>query len=157
MEPGNLVKISFRVDPKLGGGVVGESLWAEQVGRDRFRLANIPFHVHDVSYRDVVFGRRRRTGVLTFAGVSLRGGHSTCWIALHVARDSAAFADRWARLRELGCGCENAGAILAVDVPPAADFGAVVNLLEEGFGAGAWDYEVAHRGHTIAEGKEDTP
>jgi hypothetical protein len=149
-----MVKISFPVRPELGAGIVGESLWAEQVGRDRYRLANIPFNVHGVSYHDVVFGRRRRTGVLAFAGVSLRGGHSTCWIARRVEAGTAAFRDRWAPLRELGCGYESAGPLHAIDVPPSADFAIVEALLEAGFAAGVWDYEIAHRAHALADGEE---
>jgi hypothetical protein len=151
MAMGNLVKISFRLDPKLHGGVVGESLWAEQVGRNRFRLDNTPFSVHDVSYRDVVFGRRGRDGRLRFAGISLRGGHSTCWIAARDELESAPFQDRWKRLRELGCKAERAVRLLAVDVPPATDFAAVEELLEAGFVADVWEYEIAHCGHAVGE------
>jgi hypothetical protein len=148
--PGEMVKISFRIAPDRGGGIVGESPWAERVSANRFRIANIPVYVHGVSFRDVVFGRRRRDGVLAFAGVSLRGGHSTVWIAPRLEPDSEVFRRRWAQLRELGCGCERAGRVLAVDVPPGADFPAVEDQLEAGFVAGDWDYEIAHCGHPAA-------
>lgn len=150
MTTGKMVKISFRLDPKRHGGMVGESMWAEQVGRNRFRLDNIPFSVHGVSYRDVVFGRLGRTGRLTFAGVSLRGGHSTCWIAARDEPKSAELEDRWSRLRELGCKAERAERLLAVDVPPATDFAEVEALLEAGFVANVWDYEIAHCGHAAS-------
>ena len=147
MATGEMVKITFRVEPDRGNGIVGETLWAEQVGPGRFRLANTPFYVLGLSCRDVVFGRRRRSGVLAFAGASLRGGHSTVWIALHVDWDAAVFRSRWAQLHEHGCRYESAGRFLAVDVPSAADFSVVEALLEAGAVADLWDYEVAHCGH----------
>lgn len=148
--PGEMVKISFRIDPERGGGIEGESLWAERVGTNRFRIANIPVYVPGVSFRDVVFGRRRRDGVLVFAGVSLRGGHSTVWVAPRVEPDTEAVRSRWAQLRELGCGWERAGRLRAVDVPPGADFATVEAQLEAGFVAGDWDYEIAHCGQPAA-------
>lgn len=87
-----------------------------------------------MSHRDVVFVLRRRSGGLAFAGVSLRGGHSTVWIALRVDRDAATFRSRWAQLKVLGCGYESAGRLLAVDVPSAADFGLTVRPSRAGAG-----------------------
>ncbi len=148
-----MVRIAFRIDAAEGGGIVGETLWAERVGVDRFRLANTPFYVRGVSYRDVVFGRRGRSGVLAFNGVSLRGGHSTLWMALRVDPSAEAFRSRWAELHEIGCGYESSGRFLAVDVPPATDFRTVEERCEAGAAAGVWDYEVAHCGHP-AGGRE---
>jgi hypothetical protein len=146
---GEMLKILVRVPPQDRQGVVAETMWGERVGADRFRLANTPFWVRDLSYRDVVFARVRR-GLLTFTGVSLRGGHSTCWIVLRVARTDEAFVRRWAKLHEIGCTCEGDGRrTFAVDVPPGAPFEVVEGLLEDGADAGTWDYEVAHRGHPV--------
>ncbi len=143
-----MVKITFRLNPRESDGIVDETMWAERVDADRFRLANTPFWVRDVSNRDVVFARARRNGSLTFTGVSLRGGHSTCWVALRVARGSEDFRRRWAELEALGCGCERGGSCMfAIDVPPSAAWGAVERMLEAGAVDEVWYYEVAHRGH----------
>jgi hypothetical protein len=144
---GEMVKMLVRVPPQDRQGITAETMWAERVGADRFRLANTPFWVRDLSFRDVVFARVRR-GILTYAGVSLRGGHSTCWMVIRVARTDEAFVRRWARLHELGCRYEGAGGrTFAIDVPPEAPFDLVESLLEAGADGGIWDYEVAHRGH----------
>ncbi|HEY6001603.1 MAG TPA: DUF4265 domain-containing protein [Anaeromyxobacter sp.] len=153
-----MVKISFRIDPERSGGMVGETLWAERVGADRFRLASIPFFVRGVSYRDVVFGRPGRYGVLTFRGVSIRGGHSTCRMFVGVDLKSAVFRERWAELHGLGCGYEGAGGhTLALDIPPEADLDTVLGMLEAGAAAGLWEYEMAHCGHPVGERGGPTP
>jgi hypothetical protein len=148
MTTATLVKISFRVEPDRSRGIVSETLWAEHVGGNRFRLANTPFLVRGVSYRDVVFGRCGRHGVLTFAGVSLRGGHSTCWLDLRAERDTERFRTHWAQLHALGCSYEGNGQrSYAVDIPPSADFAVVEAMLEAGVASRIWAYEVSHRGH----------
>jgi uncharacterized protein DUF4265 len=146
---GEIVMILVRVPPEDRQGITAETLWAERVGTDRFRLGNTPFWVRDLSYRDIVFARVRR-GLLTYAGVSLRGGHSTCWMVLRVERTDEAFVARWARLHDLGCRYEGDGRrTLAIDVPPEASFDLVERLLEAGADDGVWDYEVAHRSHPV--------
>lgn len=147
MANGEMAPITFRVDPDFRPGMVDETMWGERVGADRFRISNTPFWVRDLSYRDVVFVRVRR-GRLVYAGVSLRGGHSTCWMMLRVPRESEAFTRRWATLHDLGCRYEGDGRrSLAIDVPPGADLDVVEQLLETGADDGTWHYEVAHRGH----------
>ncbi len=145
MTNGEMAEITFRVDPEFGRG--SEWMWGERIGADRFRLSNTPWWVRGVSYRDVVFARVRR-GRLAYAGVSLRGGHSTCWMVLRVARDAEAFTRQWAKLHDLGCRYEGDGRrTFAIDVPPGADFDLVERLLHAGAVEGTWYYEVAHRAH----------
>jgi hypothetical protein len=153
-----MVKVSFRVKPRGTHGIAGETMWAEWVGSDRFRLANSPFHVLGVSFGDVVFARRDRRGVLAFKGVSLRGGHSTCWLALRGDVTDPSFRDGWAKLKALGCGYEGAsGRFLAMDVPPGVSFAVVRDLLDAGARQGAWEYEIAHRGHPDLEDERADP
>jgi hypothetical protein len=149
MSGGEMVKIAFAIARAAPGRITGETLWAERVGRDRFRLANTPFHVRGVSFGDVVFGREAADGRLAFAGVSIRGGHSTVWLTLVADHDGSVFRAAWAPLRSLGCTYEGfQRRFLAVDVPPCADLAAVRRILRAGEAAGAWDeVEEAHCGH----------
>lgn len=99
-------------------------------------------------------------GQFVFDGVSIRGGHSTCRIALQIPTESDAFHKQWNPLEKIGCSYEGMnGRILAIDVPPSADIYNVFALLEAGEVAGAWAFEEGHCGHALsrsdatAEGK----
>ncbi len=143
---GDIVHLVASIPRRNGGGA--EGMWGERVGTDRVRLRNTPFFVPGLSLNDVVFTARRK-GVVRFAGISLRGGHSTYWI-LTCAGDS--WVSQWDRLRELGCSSEttkfgDGRVALAVDVPPHAPIGHVLALLDEGVAAGVWEYDEGHRGH----------
>jgi uncharacterized protein DUF4265 len=150
----DLVKIVFVLDPSDWHGTAGERLWAERVGEHRFRLRNSPFFAFGVSNEDVVFGEAR-DGAIYFAGISIRGGHSTYRLRIS-SRDigASSFKDAWAPLESLGCTFEE-GSVLSVDVPPSADIYAVYELLEKGLAAGVWDFEEGHCGH-ILHGTETT-
>jgi hypothetical protein len=142
-----LVKVVFKLDAAEWHRSSTESLWAESVGGDRFRLRNVPFFAFGVSNQDVVFAEEMEN-TLFFKAVSLRGGHSTYRLRLLVTRSSERFEESWRPLKDLGCSYEE-GAVLAVDVPPAADIYAVYSALDAGEGAGVWDFEEGHCGHPL--------
>jgi len=143
---GDIVHLVASIPRRNGGGA--EGMWGERVGTGRVRLRNTPFSVPGLSLNDVVFTKRRK-GVLTIAGVSLRGGHSTYWILTCAGAD---WEGQWARLRQLGCTYEGTqlgdGRVgLAADVPPHAPIEKVLALLDEGVATGVWEYDEGHRGH----------
>jgi hypothetical protein len=140
-----LVRVVFELEPNAWHGSATERLWAEPVVVGRYRLRNTPFFVFGVSAEDIVFAKERQ-GRLLFAGVSLRGGHSSYRIAVS---DQHLFDRSWKHLQALGCSYEE-GQVLAVDVPPRADIHEVYELLEAGERAGAWDFEEGHCGHPVA-------
>jgi hypothetical protein len=147
MEHG-LVHIVFDLDAQAWHGNATERLWAEPVGKERFRLRNSPFFAFGVSNEDIVFGEVR-DGQVYFAGVSIRNGHSTYRLKLPGRdRQAPAFERAWAPLGALGCSYEE-GPVLAVDVLASADIYAVYELLEAGAAAGAWDFEEGHCGHPL--------
>lgn len=151
MDDGTMVKVEFKVDPPAGG-IVGETMWAKQVGAGRFRLRNTPFLAYGVSFGDVVFAVRRR-GRLVFHGVSIRGGHSTFWVKVEKGRE-AEFPPLWKRLKQLGCSYESDESIHAIDVPASARFAEVQAILDEGLSSGVWIFEEAHCGHPVVPGPE---
>lgn len=90
-------------------------------------------------------------GQFVFDGVSIRGGHSTCRIALQIPTESDAFHKQWNPLEKIGCSYEGMnGRILAIDVPPSADIYNVFALLEAGETAGVWVFEEGHCGHAFS-------
>jgi len=58
-----------------------ESLWAEPVGGDRYRLRNVPFLVFGFSEQDVITAEENN-GALRVTGVAIRGGRSTYRLVL---------------------------------------------------------------------------
>lgn len=146
----NLVRIVFELDASAWHGNATERLWAKPVGDGRFRLRNSPFFAFGVSNEDVVFGEVRG-GQIYFAGVSIRGGHSTYRLKLagH-GRETPAFLKYWKPLESLGCSYEE-GPVLSVDVPASTDIYAVYERLEAGVAACAWDFEEGHCGHPLQD------
>ena len=100
-----LVRIVFELDPDAWHGSATERLWAEPLGSGRYRLRNTPFFAFDVSFEDIVFGEDR-DGQTFFAGVSIRGGHSTYRLRLLTARDGSVFPKYWDPIQRLGCSYE---------------------------------------------------
>ena len=72
-----LVTIVVNLEPDAWHGYGTETVWAEKVGGNRYRLRNTPFYAFGVSAEDVVFAEPDDEARLVFSSVSLRGGHST--------------------------------------------------------------------------------
>ena len=143
-----LVKITFHLEPSAWHGSSTESLWADLVGPDQYRLRNVPFYAFDVSYDDVV-ETVEEAGQLVFAIVIRRGGHSTYRLLVNKPH-SDRFESFWKPLAECGCTYEEGHRpLLAVDVPAEADIFEVYRRLEEGQLAEAWSFEEGHCGHQL--------
>lgn len=142
-----LVKVFFDVSAKDGTVMKTESLWAEPVGGDRYRLRNVPFLAFGFSEQDVITAKED-DGALRVTGVAIRGGHSTYRLVLPADTNEEKFLQDWIPLKNLGCTYERATRrYVAIDVPPPADIYAVYNALEEGESAGLWEFEEGHCGH----------
>lgn len=128
-------------------GFQAESLWADPLGDGRYQLDNIPFHLYDVSFRDVV-SATEIDGVLTFRQVVRRQGHSTYRAYLKDPHDSNSDAvTQWMdELSALGASTEGGRRLIAIDVPPEADIHAIYALLERGEAAEIWSFEEGHYG-----------
>src|SRR5713226_5197437 len=155
---GELVIVTFNLDPSDWHGRPSEGLWAEPVGAaaagTAFQLRNSPFFARGVSHLDTV--RASPTdNQLEFAGVVDRGGHSTFMIL--VPPGSPDFAEYWRRLEELGCSYESKSVrvslgprtLYSVDVPPSSDIKAVCAILEQGERNEVWIYQEGHIGHLL--------
>ena len=150
----NLVKISFAGPHLRDTGVGTESVWAEPLGGDRYRIRNSPFYAYGFSFLDVVHAHSGLDDA-PFPIVTepiVRSGHSTYRLVLKAAVDqNEQFQRAWAPLQAAGCSFEASGdRLLAVDVPPQADIFTVYRLLEEGENAGVWGFQEGHCAHDVS-------
>jgi hypothetical protein len=124
-------KILFRV-PYEDETAEVETLWAFDLGQDRYRLANSPFYAYSVSWEDVVYApyslEEQRP---TFQRVVEKSGRKTVRVRFAVPmRIGDASHNMLQGLVSLGCSYENADSTLvSVDVPPDVRLEAVREFL----------------------------
>jgi hypothetical protein len=148
--PGSaLVKISVLLAPSAGHSYASETLWAEHVVEDHFRIMNVPFLAKELSFGDVVRGRLGSGGI-ELAELATRGGHSTYRFVLSPGTTDDRWRPFWVQLEALGCTFERAtDRLFAVDVPPATDIHQAFQILDAGEVAGVWTFEEGHCGHVV--------
>ncbi|HEY0238047.1 MAG TPA: DUF4265 domain-containing protein [Friedmanniella sp.] len=125
--------------------VGAERVWAEPVGRHRYRIDNIPFFAMDLATDDVVEARPVSAGQHpTLVRVVKRSPHATlrvvCFRAGPLRGDLVAAAQRLGRP---GVATELADAwgIVALCVAPSADVSGLKEALDAGTDDGSWEYE----------------
>lgn len=139
-------KVQFHLDPEKHNGIKTESLWAEQVAPDQFRILNSPFFVFGVSADDIV-SAIEKDHVLEFQNVIARGGHSTYRLFLQGGRtiSSPDFQAYWEPISRQGATFENAdNHFIAIDITPEQNIVEIYKLLEKGELDGIWAFEEAH-------------
>ena len=110
-----------------------ETLWADPVGPDLYRLDNSPFWAYGVSWRDIVEAHPDPDGMLRMTRVVEKSGHRTVRVILKpgvdVSPEAQAIMDG---ARALGASCEGMNpAYLAIDIPPGVELMAVAKYLTE--------------------------
>lgn len=133
-------KVVFDLDVEDGYPPVGsEGLWATPLENGDYRIDNIPFYAPGVALGDTV-SVEEEDGILYATGVVEQAGHSTVRVVFF---DAGVVDEVRAALVALGCGWENMkdATFTAVDVPPEADYDAVVDLLSTRADADELDYE----------------
>lgn len=146
-----LKKVALNLEPSDWHNHAMETVWAEQVGGDKYRLQNVPFYAYGVSFGDVVRAREIG-GQLIVQDVLGRDGHSTCRVFLSegVTSDDDRFKRVWQPLEAIGASYERANnRLFAVDIPAATDIYSAYELLKAGEEAGVWDFEEAYCGHAL--------
>lgn len=139
-----LVKILFH--PNDDHYTTTETLWAEPLGDDTYRLRNTPFYFYGASSADIVHAAPGSDGLLEFQEVVERGGSSTYRILVRDAVEPTRFEKFWQPLGEAGCSLERAAArFYAVDVPSGTNVDQVVALLAKGEENGVWAWEEGYR------------
>ena len=123
-----------------------ESVWAERLSENRFRILNSPFFVFGVSYEDVIEAEPEGE-IFRFVRVLQRSGRSTYRVILQGGRtvQGVDFADRWRPFHDRGCTYESANdKYIAVDMPPDTDVPFLYRLLQDGEDKGVWVFEEGH-------------
>lgn len=141
-----LVKVTFDLAEGSWHGHATESVWAEPLGEDRFRIRNVPFYVLGIGVEDIVQAQQTTSG-LKVTRVMLHAGHSTYRVFLGDGLDlnSPSFVAVWTPLARLGCTFERATPrLLAIDVPRQETVRQAYALLEEGEARGVWEFEEGH-------------
>ena len=158
---GELVIVTFNLDPDDWHGRPREGLWAEPLRTGKwgtvYQLRNSPFFARGISHLDVVRAEPRvgDPPELAFVGVVDRAGHSTYMIL--VPPDSPDFTTYLGRLEKLGCSYESKSlsvgpglrTLYSIDVPPSSDINAVYAILEQGEQDKVWIFQEGHVGHTL--------
>lgn len=148
--PHGLVEVTFDLEDQ-DLPYVTETVWAEPLGKDLYRLRNVPYIIRGFSEQDIVTAVDD-DGRLKVTGRATSGGHSAYRIYLQEDSTRVDFASAWVPLKSLGCTYERAtDRVIAVDVPPEADMFAVYGLLQEGERSGKWNFEEGHCAHPLRE------
>ena len=149
-----LVKILFHLGQNTWHGYATETLWAEPLHGDRYKLGNTPFYFKGVSFEDIVVATKQTSSeLLIFRRVHARGGHSTYRLILEPKITDQQFRYYWDSIEKFHCSYEEGTQRLyAVDVPAKAAIEKVYALLEKGEADGIWEFEEGHCGHVVDNG-----
>ena len=110
-----------------------ETLWAERVGPDLYRLHNSPFWAYGVSWLDVVEAHPDADGQLVMSRVATKAGHRTIRVIFNVgvdeSREAKAVIDG---VVALGASYEGMNPrYLAIDIPPGVELMQVAHYLTQ--------------------------
>lgn len=144
-----LIKVFIRLKPADWHHYKTESVWAEPLGGDLYRIRNVPFCAMGLSQDDVV--RASLVDDCLFLDEVLRrGGHSTYRFITMDGITEDQWLPYWHVLEEIGCTYERGDAhLFAVDIPPHVDIYKAYALLDAGEKAGVWGFQEAHCGHQL--------
>ncbi|HET8695966.1 MAG TPA: DUF4265 domain-containing protein [Gammaproteobacteria bacterium] len=118
--------------PNGDGTLESEYLWAQDLGHDRYRIANCPFFVDGVSLHDIVLAPRVR-GIPTFERVLSKSGNRTVRILFNEPVATGNAPERvLRRLVSFGCAYEGADrTFVAVNIPARVLLIMVYEYLDE--------------------------
>jgi len=126
-----LVKI--RITTKNEGGSESvETLWAVDLGGDRYSLDNSPFYAYNLSWKDVVEARfDEDLGILVPTATVKKSGNRTARILLN---DGVDINVDLAPLLQMGCSYEGfRSRLIVVNIPPDTDIDMVTLFLKDRF------------------------
>jgi hypothetical protein len=138
-----LVSIRLALDSSADGVDGGESVWAEPLGDDLFRVQSVPSAIDGVSLGDTVLARDE-DGARVAREIARRGGHATYRLRIPAALVNEFHRMYWDGFEKIGCtyeGRQGEPYLVALDVPPETDRRQVQALLEHGRRRGIWTFE----------------
>ncbi|MEV7972961.1 DUF4265 domain-containing protein [Cellulomonas sp. NPDC089187] len=141
------VTIRFALEPDEDGWppVASEGIWAQPLGDGRYRLDNTPWFVRGTSANDVVAAAPDAAGTLWCSSTIGQSDRLTVRV---IPRDDGPLRgecqgvlDAFTPLGVTGEGLTQPLHLVALDIGPAVDLGAVKRLLDAGENDGRWFYE----------------
>ena len=113
------VKVAFVVQNEDGSTEV-ETLWAEPIGEQVYRLDNSPFYAYSVSWSDEVLAPPSTDGLPTFQRVVSKSGNRTVRIRLDPPYEAGNKSAREMQdLVAMGCSFEGSrNHLMSVNIPP---------------------------------------
>ena len=126
-------KVLFRVVAGDGSANV-ETLWAYDLGENRYKIDNSPFYAYGVSWGDTVLAPHSAAeGFPTFHSVLSKSGNRTIRIIFDPPVATGNASDQMLQ-GPVGLGCDFEGAnprYVVLNIPPVVDLRAVVGYLIE--------------------------
>lgn len=142
-------KVVIDLGPDHWHGYATETVWAEKISEDVFKIRNVPFYAKDLSVEDEIMVEHRGENYYSKFIVK-RSGHSTYRIFLNERTTADIFRKYWEPLENIGCSYEKGqGRLFAIDVPPSTNINKAYGLLEEGEKNNIWEFEEGHCGHLL--------
>lgn len=133
-------KVLFRV-PNEDGGADVETLWAYELGSDRYKIDNLPYYAYGVSCDDVVLAPFDEDEQFpTFQKIISKSGNRTIRIVFDMPMESGnESGDLVARLVATGCDFEGANKkYIVINIPPSVDLNEVAEKLNDA--DVSWEY-----------------
>ncbi len=121
----------------------GESLWATDLGGDRFRLENVPFYAYDLNFHDIVEAKAAAPDLKpSILRVVHRSGHRTMRVIFAENVPEQDRLERLRSLRRLNVWFERCNRhYFALDLEPEAEADVIEAELREWVGDGVAEYE----------------
>lgn len=130
------------IDTKIAfqsGEGTAETLWAESLGSELYRLHNTPFFFYGVSYQDIVVATPAEDGMLEYQRTHEKGGHRTVRVLVPPVR-LPELGELMTAIAGMSCHSESAfNQLLAIDLPPEVAMDAICDYLTEA----GWEWEHA--------------
>ncbi len=141
MSEENLTKIHIGLPNSEDTG--GESMWAEVLGNDLYRVRNVPFYAYGLNFNDIVYAKAESDDLKpSVLKLHETGGHKTLRV---IFTDDSSLEERVSKLKQLNehkAYHENANDMMfAIDIEPDGNYGKVCDILYAWENDGILSYE----------------
>ena len=129
-----LTKVVFATQLSEDEPPVVETVWAEKLGRSRYRLLNIPAFRRGISYYDIFEAKPSRaySNRLCFTRILKKSGNRTVRVVFDEPIETSEFTkSSMEALSDLGCQYSRGGdTFFTLNLPPACSLETVIAYLE---------------------------
>ena len=144
------VKVNFEITEGLKKGA-SESMWADVVSENQYKLDSIPFFAYGISCGDIVEAKLIENDIYQFEKVIVKSGNSTYRILVKDHWTKKEVHENLKDILQLGCIFEGGEfdkfQIFALNLPHSIDVYKVYEFLERGQKQKKWTFEEANFEH----------